>query len=152
MRKKQTSAARTHRRSALLYACGLLAFIAVFAAAGVKAKYIHTTAVPGQAVAAEFYFASDFLSTSGTAHTVTALEADGTASVTFALQNHADALRYSAVNIDYTVSVDNGGTVNPASDTMQAGQNHDASITLATCSRAILTQLQQPPLPPTLPC
>lgn len=143
MSSRKTKRTATHRYRALLWACGLLAFITVLATAGVSAKYIHQTEVQGQAVAAEFYFASDFLSENGETHTVTALENGGTASVTFALQNHADELRYSEVDIAYTVSVKPAGdvTVTPASGTISAGKNanenqtNDAAITISGLKR-----------------
>lgn len=124
-----------HRPGALLCACGLLAFMAFFALAGASAKYLHKTETQGQAVAAEFYFTSDLLGETAASHTVTALEAGGTASVTFRLQNHADELRYAGVDIAYTVTAKDASgepcTVSPASGKLAAGEGHDAEITLS---------------------
>ena len=135
MRTKRTKPNTPHRPGALLCACGLLAFMAVFALAGASAKYLHKTETQGQAVAAEFYFTSDLLGETAANHTVTALDADGTASVTFRLQNHADELRYAAVDIAYTVTAENTSgaacTVTPDSGKMPAGEGHDAAITLS---------------------
>lgn len=120
------------RGGILLRACGLAAFIALTAGlvAGVSAKYVHRTETPGQAAAANFYFVSDLLD--GQTHTVTATEADGTASIIFCLQNHADALRYSEVDIAYTVTVDDANVgVSQASGTLEKGEDHDVSITLS---------------------
>lgn len=72
------------------------------ASAMIAAKYIHETKTTNGATAREFYFTSDLLD--GKEHEITATD-DGTASVTFQLGNHEDSLRYSEVDIDYTVNV-----------------------------------------------
>lgn len=72
------------------------------ASAMIVAKYIHETKTTNGATAREFYFTSDLLD--GKEHEITATD-EGTASVTFQLGNHEDSLRYSEVDIDYTVNV-----------------------------------------------
>lgn len=130
MRTTKPNAANAHRHGALLGVCGLLAFMVVFAIAGASAKYSHKTDNQAQAVAAEFYFASDFLSADGPTHTVAALDS-GTATVEFTLQNHADALRYTPVDIAYTVTVDDSSvTVDPAGGTIAGGAVRDRKIKL----------------------
>lgn len=117
---------------------GLLAFVA--------AKYIKQTEKTSVANASAFYFTSDLLD--GENHQIVPL-ADGTASVTLTLMNHADELRYSEVDIEYSVKVDAGdrgeaGNVELSAEsasfdsntkiltgTMRAGENHDATITIS---------------------
>lgn len=129
-----------HRHATSLRVCGLLAFIAILATAagGASAKYIHKTETKATATAEEFYFKSDLLD--GETHTVSALESDGTASVTFALQNHADELRYTGVEISYTVKVEKKGdngtvsdgvTVSPSQGTIAGGEKRDENITVS---------------------
>ena len=112
---------------------------------GVVAKYAtEITSEDNTVRAGAFYFTSDLLD--GGKHTL-AVGTNGMASVTFHLRNHADALRYAEVDIAYTVTVTeqnsdgtsaaaSGGTVNleNGTGTMQAGENHDAEITVTGLS------------------
>ena len=111
--------------------------ITIGAMAMVAAKYIHDTNTTNGATAKEFYFTSDILSKTGTTHEVTALEANQTATVTFQLMNHADSLRYSEVNIKYTVSVrEKGGATLDSSKienqtgTISGNQVNNANVTI----------------------
>lgn len=110
----------------------ILFCVCIIFAAGVAAKYLKETTVVNSAVAKEFYFTSDLLD--GATHEITALENNGTASVTFQLMNHADALRYSEVAVPYTVTVSGGsGTpiVMPSEGELSGGSVRDASITVS---------------------
>lgn len=59
----------------------------------------------GSVRAKEFYFTSDFLN--GGTYTLAPESTEESAEVTFSLGNHADDLRYSEVEIAYTVTVKN---------------------------------------------
>lgn len=77
----------------------------------------------------EFYFTSDFLD--GGTHTL----APGSTEVSFTLGNHADDLRFSEVDIDYTITVtsDNGttATVKNSAGTLEKNTLADAEITIS---------------------
>lgn len=77
--------------------------LAIFGLAKVAAKYVKETETTNVAVAKEFYFKSDLLD--GNTHTISPLDENGTASLTFQLMNHEDELRYSDVDIKYEVTV-----------------------------------------------
>lgn len=81
--------------------------------------------------AKEFYFTSDFLD--GETHTL----APGSTEVTFTLSNHADELRFSEVDIDYTVTVNveqaAGGSGGGTAGTSDGGaENNEVSMTSGT--------------------
>lgn len=67
----------------------------------VYARYVRTVAENGSAIMKEFYFTSNLLD--GNEHVLAA----GSTEVSFTLSNHADELRYSEVDISYSVEVDN---------------------------------------------
>lgn len=105
----------------LILFCVLLVLIT----AGVTARYIQKTDKNDVAVAKEFYFKSDLLD--GNTHTIAPTDSDGKGSITITLMNHADELRYSEVDIDYTVSVEEVTDSSGSSGT--ASSNSDASNT-----------------------
>ncbi len=108
--------------TAVLGVCLVMLVVLIGAAIG---RYQHQFRSGGSVRAKEFYFTSDFLD--GETHTL----APGSTSVTFKLGNHADELRISEVDIAYTVTVNNGATVTPASGTLTAGvTGADAEITI----------------------
>lgn len=81
--------------------------LAVFGISTAAARYVHSTNRNDTAAAKEFYFKSDLLD--GISHTVIPFNEENgekTASVTFTLMNHEDELRYSDVDIKYTVSLE----------------------------------------------
>ena len=117
---------------------GSIALIAVVIAAAlcavVAAKYVQNASRVAPATADEFYFESDVLD--GQTHEVVATEgADGgkMATVTVTLKNHADDLRFSGVDIPYTVSVEpnEGVAVTPSSGTLAKGSVRDATATIS---------------------
>ncbi len=91
----------------------------------VAAKYINEKSSTGVIGAKNFYFTSNFLD--GTLHTL----APGTTSVSFSVGNHEDDLRYSEVKINYTVTVDNGATIENGTGTLASGAVNDAEITVS---------------------
>lgn len=78
----------------VMFLCALLVIGVVYA------KYVRSVEENGSAIMKEFYFTSNLLD--GTQHTLAA----GSTEVSFTLSNHADELRYSEVDISYTVEVD----------------------------------------------
>lgn len=75
--------------------------------------------------AKDFYFTSNFLD--GGTHTL----APGSTEVKFMLGNHADDLRFSEVDIDYVVTVDNGATVKKDTGTLKSGSVKDEEIVIS---------------------
>ncbi len=101
----------------------LLCVLSVFILAGVTAMYIQKTDKNDVAVAKEFYFKSDLLD--GNTHTIAPTDS-GTGSITITLMNHEDALRYSEVDIEYTVSVKEDA----GSDSTASSNGDKSSITI----------------------
>lgn len=97
----------------------------------VAAKYITEKSSDGSIRASEFYFTSDFLD--GKTHTLV----PGSTSITFTLGNHGDDLRYSEVDINYTVTVTPEATAAPAATvtngtgTLKKEKISDASVTIS---------------------
>lgn len=69
--------------------------------AGIVAKYIHNRVVDGKINAPYFYFTSDKLTETQTTYTV---NSDIT-SISFDIANCADEIRYSDIDINYTITV-----------------------------------------------
>ena len=93
---------RSKRDAASLISIVML--LAVFFTAligGVSAKYTQSGSNENAVVAKEFYFTSNLLTESGKSYTLN----PGTDKITFTLGNNIDALRFSEVNINYTVTV-----------------------------------------------
>ncbi len=88
------------------------------------AKYVTERNSGGIVRAYNFYFTSNLLD--GTTHTL----APGSKEITFTIGNHADELRYSEVDIDYTVTVDNGAIVVNDKGTLANGKVKDDKITI----------------------
>lgn len=91
------------------------------------AKYINEKSSEGLVIAKNFYFTSNLLD--GKEHTL----APDSTSVTFTLGNHEDELRYSEVDIEYTVTVDNGATVanDTGTGTLASGSKNDKEVTIS---------------------
>lgn len=91
------------------------------------AKYINEESSEGLVIAKNFYFTSNLLD--GKEHTL----APDSTSVKFTLGNHEDELRYSEVDIEYTVTVDNGATVtnDTGTGTLPTGEIRDAEVTIS---------------------
>ncbi len=102
--------------------CLVLLLILVGAAI---AKYQQQIRSDASVKAQDFYFTSDFLD--GETHTL----APGSTGLTFTLGNHADDLRISEMDIDYTVTIEPAVTVENAAGTLAKGAKADAEITLS---------------------
>lgn len=94
----------------------------------VAAKYITEKSSDGSIRASEFYFTSDFLD--GKTHTLV----PGSTSITFTLGNHGDDLRYSEVDINYTVTITpeaTAATVTNGTGILKKDKISDASVTIS---------------------
>lgn len=102
----------------------MLVFLAcaVGLSAFVWAKYLSDEAKDTVVAAKSFYFESDLLSAEQPTYTL----APGTKSITIRLKNHADALRFSDVNISYKVTA-TGQTAKTG--TLTGGKNTDVDVT-----------------------
>ena len=101
----------------------------------VTAKYIRQTELTGVVNARNFCFVSDLLD--GGMHQVTVKE-DAMASVTLVLMNYMDEERYSEVDIEYVVEVEDTEkdeksslTVSPAAGTITKGQRNTVEIVVS---------------------
>ncbi len=113
------------RRKVAIIVIAVLLSICTLSLGVVLAKYINIKNSTGEVIAAEFYFTSNLLD--GKEHTL----APGATSVTFTLSNHADDLRFSDVDINYTVTVDNGATVENGTGTLAKGSVQDVEVTVS---------------------
>ena len=79
----------------------------------------------GYVIANEFFFSSNLLD--GGTHTL----APGSTSVTFTLGNHPDSLRFSQVDIAYTVKVNGANaTGSNVTGSLEKGAIHDQTVTI----------------------
>jgi len=115
-----------NKARAITLAVAVFLSICALTAGTVLAKYLSERSSDGLIGSKEFYFASDLLD--GKEHTL----APDSKSVTFTLTNHEDELRYSEVEITYTVSVkDEVGTESQTvTGTLAAGEKRDQSVTV----------------------
>lgn len=108
----------------------------------ISAKYINQSTTDGNLVKAKaFYFESDLLD--GDIHRVTALNDDGTASVTFHLMNYADKERISEVDINYKVSItssDNATNliINNPNGTLSKNNESDTEVTIGNLKQGVI--------------
>ncbi len=90
------------------------------------AKYINEKSSDGLVIAKNFYFTSNLLD--GKTHTL----APGTTTVTFTLGNPEDDLRFSEMDIEYKVTVDNNSVeVKRGTGTLAKGSVKDAEVKLS---------------------
>ena len=125
MKKYQPKYGGKPKKKALsVFSVCMLVFLvcAIGLSAFVWAKYISEEAKDTVVAAKSFYFESDLLSTDRPTYTL----APGTQSITIRLKNHADALRFSDVNISYKVTA-TGQTAKTG--TLTGGKNSDVDIT-----------------------
>lgn len=138
-RKKKTNKVRSMHisRTVLLLA---LFCVCIGGISLVSAKYIKQSVTKNNSVTAkEFYFESDLLD--GQTHQIVSTEdstTGKTASVIIRLKNHVDELRYSEVNIDYTVTVTEqdgtsaaGVTITNGTGSIPAGASNNIDVTLS---------------------
>ena len=115
------------RRKVIISTIAVVLSLCVLTTGMFVAKYINEKSSEGLVIAKNFYFTSNLLD--GKEHT---LSPDST-SVTFTLGNHEDDLRYSEVDIEYTVTVDNGATVtdDTGTGTLASGSVKDKNVTIS---------------------
>ncbi len=111
-----------------LAACIALAVVMIGAVVG---KYLHKFDSNGSVRAMDFYFTGDFLD--GKTHALT----PGTTELSFTMGNHADELRFSEMDIKYTVTVTkadgtaaDGVTIESATGTLTKGVMSDKTVTV----------------------
>lgn len=95
---------RNQRRAIKLLIALLAVCLISFGAGRAYAKYIREQRGEGLVKAQEFYFTSDYLTTTGETYI---LNAD-TESISFQLRNYDDSLRWSESNVFYDVTLEEG--------------------------------------------
>ena len=114
------------RKKVIISTVAVVLSLCVLMVGMLVAKYLNERSSDGLVKAKNFYFTSNLLD--GKEHTL----APGSTSVTFTLGNHEDDLRYSEVDIKYTVTVNNGATVEENSTgTLVQGDVDDAKVTIS---------------------
>ncbi len=118
---------RISRTKLIFFTASAILLLCILSCGIVFAKYLNEKTSAGVVVAKNFYFTSNFLD--GKSHTL----APGSTSVTFTVGNHTDDLRYSDMDIKYTVTVDNGATIaeGTKTGTLAKGAVNDAEITVS---------------------
>lgn len=114
------------RRNVKILVMAVVLLVCTLTISIVAAKYISEKSSDGSVRANNFYFTSNLLD--GKKHTLD----PGSTSITFTLGNHEDNLRYSEVDINYEVTVNNGATVKDGTGTGKLAKNHinDAKVTI----------------------
>lgn len=137
LRNKAGSGRQSDNRRGRMMRIAIPVCILLFMTVLVAAKFIHTTQKDDSVTAKDFYFTSDILD--GQTHTIAATETNGTAKLVFSLKNHVDELRYSQVDVNYTVSAKDSAGVpvtltgsNSANvtGTLSAGSVQDQQVTI----------------------
>ncbi len=114
------------RKKVIISTVAVVLSLCLLAVGMLVAKYLNERNSNGSVTAENFYFTSNLLD--GEEHKL----APGSTSVTFTLGNHEDDLRYSEVDIEYTVTVDNGATVeNNGTGTLAKGSVKDTEVTVS---------------------
>jgi len=118
---------KINRKKVIISTIAVVLSLCTLTVGTVVAKYLNERNSNGLVRANHFYFKSDFLDSKE--HVL----APDSTSVTFTLGNHEDDLRYSEVDIKYTVTVDNGATVINGTDsgTLAKGGINDAEVTIS---------------------
>ncbi len=119
---------RISKLQLIILAVAVLLSLCAISAGIVFAKYKNEKTSQGLVGAKNFYFSSNLLD--GREHTL----GQGRTSITFTLGNHEDELRFSDVDVNYTVTVNNGATVTDedgnGTGTIPAGAPRDVSVTI----------------------
>lgn len=111
----------------ILAVCLVAVVLLAWQMPGIVAKYTQQQNSQALLKAREFYFTSDLLQPGGASYTLN----PGTNEIAFQLRNYADGLRYSEVNVSYTVSAD-GGTLDTASGILSGtGSSSSKTVTLS---------------------
>lgn len=117
---------KNKKEKKILYTAAVLLLILILMTGMLVAKYISERNSNGLVRADNFYFTSSLLD--GKSHTLS----PSSTSVTFTLGNHEDDLRFSEVDINYTVTVDNAGaTVTGGTGSLEKGSVKDAEVTIS---------------------
>ncbi len=129
MQKKHVSTSENKnlkiKKKVAIVAIAVILSICTLSFGVVTAKYFAEKKSTGLVETKNFYFTSNLLD--GKEYTL----APGTTSVTFTLSNHADDLRFSDVDIEYTVTVNNGATVIGGTGTIAMGSVNDVEVTIS---------------------
>lgn len=99
---------KTSRKKVIISTVAVVLSLCALTVGMLVAKYLNEKSSDGLVRAKNFYFTSNLLD--GEEHTL-APDSTGSTSVTFTLGNHEDDLRFSEVDIEYTVTLDDGSTV-----------------------------------------
>ena len=130
---------RNQRRATKLLIALLAVCLVSFGAGRVYAKYIREQQGEGLVKAQEFYFTSDYLTTTGETYI---LNAD-TQSISFQLRNYDDSLRWSEHDVSYVVTASDGAQLKLTEDgTASAQLTGSISTGEAKSVNMILTGLQ----------
>lgn len=118
-------------RKTLIICAVVAALLCAYAAGGIYGKYTHQSTGDGLVTAKEFYFESDVLEEKSSIGTYPSYDlAPGTDSITFQLQNFADALRFAGHNIAFKIDVVTSGTA--PSVTINGKSATEGTITAAS--------------------
>ncbi len=117
---------KINRKKVIISTVAVVLSLCLLTVGMLVAKYLNEKKSNGLVTAKNFYFTSSLLD--GEEHKL----ASGSTSFTFTLGNHEDDLRYSEVDIEYTVTVDNGATVDTnGTGTLAKGSVKDAEVTVS---------------------
>ncbi len=117
---------KINRKKVIISTVAVVLSLCLLTVGMLVAKYLNEKKSNGLVTAKNFYFTSNLLD--GEEHKL----APGSTSFTFTLGNHEDDLRYSEVDIEYTVTVDNGATVDTnGTGTLAKGSVKDAEVTVS---------------------
>ncbi len=116
---------KINRKKVIISTVAVVLSLCVLTVGMLVAKYLNKKDSDGLVKSKNFYFTSDLLDSEE--HKL----ASGSTSLTFTLGNHEDDLRYSEVDIEYTVTVDNGATVENGTGTLAKGSVNDAEVTVS---------------------
>ncbi len=117
---------RMSRTSVIAIAVAAILLLCILPCGIVLAKYlIGENNSDGVVTANDYYFTSNFLD--GKTHIL----APDITSVTFTLSNHIDDLRYSDMDIKYTVTVTPAATIDHETGTLAKNDVNDAEITVS---------------------
>lgn len=123
-RTKKSS--KINRKKVIISTIAVVLSLCVLMVGMTVAKYFNEKDSDGVVRAQYFYFTSYLLD--GEEHTL----APGSTTLTFTLGNHEDELRYSEMDIKYTVTIDNGAKIESGGEgTLQKGIIDDADVTIS---------------------
>jgi len=133
-KNKRPESSRPRLRRNRILTVGVILLALLCGLAGLAfARYMQSSGSGVVARAGDFYFTSDLLDENGKEYTLV----PGSTSVTFTLGNHGDGLRYSEMDIEYEVTVDNGATISIETNTKDNSQKltkekiSDAKVTIS---------------------